>query len=110
LLCRPGKKKLGLNQIPLEKRDDPLAELCDFAGAPCTHHDAIRVLCAQGRLALSLCRCVANVIDLVENADARQDSRTNLLKYSICYLKLALKPGVACIDDVEQQGCIKCLV
>src|SRR6478736_6626824 len=43
LLCRPGQKKLGLNQILLEKRDNCLAELRDVVRATCTHHDAIRV-------------------------------------------------------------------
>ena len=38
---------------------------------------------------------------------ARHDIRTDFRKHAVGDFKLALKPGVAGIDDVEQQGCVK---
>src|SRR5882724_4690019 len=48
-LRRPGKEELGLDEAPLEERDDRLAQLRDVALPLRAHHDASGILCAQRR-------------------------------------------------------------
>ena len=43
LLGRPGQKKLGLDEIPLEKRNDRLVQFRDVVRAARAHHDAIGI-------------------------------------------------------------------
>ena len=101
LLCRPGKEKLGLDEILLEKCNDRLVQPGNIVKATRAHHDARWVLRTQRRFAFGLRRCIADVVDLVEDADARDILRADLGKHFIGDLKLALKSGVARIDDME---------
>src|SRR5256886_8990945 len=48
-LRRPGKEELGLDEAPLEERDDRLAQPGDVALPLRAHHDAAGMLCAQRR-------------------------------------------------------------
>lgn len=57
-----------------------------------------------------LYRCVTHVVNLVEYADARRDIRTDFLKHLLSDFELALKTGIAGINNVEKQRCIKSLV
>src|SRR5712691_13541083 len=48
-LRRPGKEELGLDQAPLEERDDRLAQPGDVALPLRAHHDATGIVRAQRR-------------------------------------------------------------
>lgn len=93
--------------MALKKGDDRLTQLRDVFGAARAHHDAIRVPGPQRGCAFGLCRGFADVVDLVEHQETRHAIRPDLLEHVIGNLKLSLEPGIAGIDDVEQQRCIQ---
>src|SRR5207302_4218878 len=96
LLRRPGEEELGLDEALLEERPDRLAKPRDVGLAARADHDASGILCAQ--------RClVPTAVDLVEDHEARQVLRTDLVEHFLGHRELALEAGIACIDDVDEQ-------
>src|SRR3989454_11342207 len=96
LLRRPGEEELGLDEALLEERLDRLAEPRDVGLAARADHDASGILCEQ--------RClVAGAVDLVEDDEARQVLRADLVGHFLRHRELALEAGIACIDDVGEQ-------
>src|SRR6267378_1427443 len=75
-LRRPGKEELGLDEVPLEERDDRLVQPGDVALLLRAHHDAAGVLCAQRGL-------VPAAVDLVEDEEARHVFRADLGQHKI---------------------------
>lgn len=59
---------------------------------------------AQRGLAFGLRRSVADVVDLVEDTDARQLVGADFLQDAVGDLELALEAGIAGVDDVQQQA------
>ncbi|NDP47745.1 MAG: hypothetical protein GZ085_04990 [Sulfuriferula multivorans] len=90
LLGRPGQKKLGLDEVLLEKRNDRLVQFGDVVGAARAHHEATGILGAQRGLAFHLRRRVADMVDLVEDAEARRILRIDLTGRA-CKVAKALK-------------------
>src|SRR5712691_7849542 len=97
LLRRPGEEELGLDEALLEERLDRLAEPRDVGLAARADHDPSGILCAQ--------RClVPAAVDLVEDDEARQVLRADLVEHFLGHRELALEAGIAGIDDVDEQG------
>lgn len=67
----------------------------DVAMAARAHDDAIVVAVAQGRGALRLRRRIADVIDLVEDADARHVLRADLRQHLVGHRELPLEARIA---------------
>src|SRR3569833_1035764 len=103
LLGRPGQEQLGLDQIALEKSNDRLMQFRDVVGTARTHHDAAWIRGAQRGFAFGLCRRIADVVDLVENSDARHVLRLDLVQHVLGGLDLPFESRVAGVDDVKQQ-------
>ncbi len=87
----------------MEKGDDRLAQLRDVAFAERADREALGVARTQHRR-------VADAIDLVEHEEARHGLRPDLLEHGFGHRELPLEPGIARVDDVEEQRRLQRLV
>ena len=95
LLRRPRQEQLGLDQMLPERGDNRFAQAGNIVRPTRAHYDAIRVSRAQLRFAFVLRVLVADVVDLVEDAETRNTVRSDLLQHHVGDFELALETGIA---------------
>ena len=110
LLGRPWQKEFSFDKVLLEKFQHRCMQFRHIAVALRAHHDAARKLGTQVCCPFRLRYLIADHVDLVEHANPRHRLRTDFIEYAISHRELALKAGVARIDDMQQQRRLRCLL
>ena len=109
-VCRPALNYYLLSANPGEYQDDSRSRFINERVHANIQKDGTYSVVPRmfgGETNASELRRIADVVDLVENAEARDVLRADLGQDFVGGFELSFEAGIARVDDVQQQRCLQ---